>query len=1633
MFMSNFTQADGGVKHRRAITNEWCCSLLHKTGYIKGIKAIALCMLFVFSFGITLAQQNKSLQEAKNVVTVLAQQMSRTNAPTNGCISDAPEGPSVDLVAAGIQVFHDEGVITAIKSIEVSGTDCEWVVTYTYDIYCNGMYLFSIPQVYVGGDDIPPTLTTQSEGGELGCNPETIPTPEFDADDNCGDIDPMVTAGDIVEDGCFRSQTFTATATDACGNQAEPIEITYTWTSDLEAPVIETDSEDADLGCNPETLPVPSFSATDNCGDVVVMVVPGEIIADGCFRSQTYTANVSDACGNQAEPESVTYTWTVDTINPYIQTQQGDEDLGCNPQDIPIPFFVASDNCGEAELMVSYGDIMEDGCSRSQTFTASATDACGNQAEPIDITYTWIVDLEAPVIESEFETSDLGCNPEVIPTPDFMGSDNCGEVSVDIEAGEVQGEDCERSQTFTATATDACGNEAEPATVTYTWTVDTENPVITVASSGDGDGDGDTGGDQDGDEDECYGSSVMSYNPGPLKNGGPIVDPARIDPLKALGAPQNDDTNNFVSLGYGGEIIIGFDGLVYNLPGDDLMVLETTFNSNTFDSYPESADVFVSQDGVTYYLIGTDVTNQFASLDIANASIPLAYISFVKVVDTTPADSQSTDAFDLDGIIAITGCAPNSGGDPNDLGCNPSLDDLTPNFMVSDNCSEGEATVTTDGPVADEEGCGFSQTFTANYTDDCGNAAEPVSVTYIWTVDLEVPVITTEAFDTDLGCNPSEEEFVIPEFEVTDNCSAGDAIVTQDEDVVDGCSMFRTYTANFTDACGNVAQSISVTYTWTSDTEIPVIDPLEDDDLGCNPEEIMEPLFTASDNCEVGTPAVTAGDIIADGCNRSQTFTANVMDACGNDAEPVTVTYTWIVDTEAPIITTSSGTDGDGDDNGDGNETIDECYGSTVIAYNPGVTKSGNPIAPNRLNPNQGLGAPQNDDTLNFVSLGYGGEIIIGFNGAVYNNPGDDIAILETSFGDVSFDAYPESADVYVSMDGVTFYLIGTDITNAFGDFDISNAPVYLPFITQVKLVDTTPADSVSEDGYDLDGIIALTGCSLIPDENENDLGCNPETIPVPEFTATDNCSEVEVSVSTEGPVATANCGYEQTFTATATDDCGNVAEPVSVTYTWTVDLEAPTITSDAEDMDLGCNPSEEDFMTPTFDVADNCSADLNAEVTIGEIVVDGCSRSLTYTANATDNCGNDAEPVTVTFTWTMDTDDPIIDVEAEPMMVECDGEGNTDELEDYLTNFGGAMASDLCGDVTWTSEVGEPTIDGCITSIMVTFTATDHCSNYTSTTGIFTIEDSVGPEFDETLEDYSVQCLDDVPEADLLTATDSCSGAAEVSYSTSETGDAADLDPCETTIVRTWTATDACGNETVYTQTITVADTTAPIIACPSSSVDDRIVIDPSIDCTDSFAIVDFLNVQLEDNCSPTVAATPSSIIRYSDLYNTLPDGSIEVFGVLTYAAGHNEDQCGNFAEDDCVVYFYYIETPETSGGLRSADICKTTEFFDGRSRLTERCGSPEVVAVAFTAYPVPFNNEINIGYSFDYDTKIAIKVYDTKGVVVSEMTLDNYIAGTKGETTIDLSRVATQMLYVKLETDRGEQIKKIISSGKK
>ncbi|WP_223035090.1 hypothetical protein, partial [Hanstruepera marina] len=352
----------------------------------------------------------------------------------------------------------------------------ETVVTWTATSSCadtiSGSATFSVEP-----DTEVPVITTKNQSMDLGCNPEVV-APEFMASDNCGPVDVEVSTEGPQNAGgwdCSYSQTWTATAMDSCGNVAESVSITYTWIQDTLPPKVSCSGIEAgDLGCNPDEIPtgeslIDLVDTDDNCiGSSEVFVYDTVLDDEGCERSVTYTFAAIDSCGNETydfERCSVTYTWTVDTEAPVITSDSQSGDFGCNPEIIP-PLFKVDDNCMDGDLDIeseTEGPIA-DGCNYTQTWTANYTDACGNVAEALSITYTWIV------------SEDIVAN-----VPGDSGVGSCltqDEVNAAFDAwvatGTITG-GCNLDIVIdNPGAPDACGGET---VVTWTATADCEEPV----------------------------------------------------------------------------------------------------------------------------------------------------------------------------------------------------------------------------------------------------------------------------------------------------------------------------------------------------------------------------------------------------------------------------------------------------------------------------------------------------------------------------------------------------------------------------------------------------------------------------------------------------------------------------------------------------------------------------------------------------------------------------------------------------------------------------------------------------------------------------------------------------------------------------------------------------------------------------------------------------------------------------------------------------------------------------------------------------------------------------------------------------------------------------------------------------
>jgi hypothetical protein len=220
--------------------------------------------------------------------------------------------------------------------------------------------------------------------------------------------------------------------------------------------------------------------------------------------------------------------------------------------------------------------------------------------------------------------------------------------------------------------------------------------------------------------------------------------------------------------------------------------------------------------------------------------------------------------------------------------------------------------------------------------------------------------------------------------------------------------------------------------------------------------------------------------------------------------------------------------------------------------------------------------------------------------------------------------------------------------------------------------------------------------------------------------------------------------------------------------------------------------------------------------------------------------------------------------------------------INDWLANHGGASFNvPGCGAVTWTNDYDPANfIPGCgqITgSIEVTFTATNACGYVMTTCATFTLEDTIGPVCTKPV-DLTLDCGDPNALAILQDWLDYDGNYTDLSTPVVFTNDFMGLgnagcnsDP----ITVTWTATDACGNESYFSATLTVVDNTAPTLV--------GVVGDLMLDRCDS--IPDPANVTATDGCDLNPELEFSETTMGDDCHFTI---------TRTWTA---TDECGNSA----------------------------------------------------------------------------------------------------------------------------------------
>jgi len=376
--------------------------------------------------------------------------------------------------------------------------------------------------------------------------------------------------------------------------------------------------------------------------------------------------------------------------------------------------------------------------------------------------------------------------------------------------------------------------------------------------------------------------------------------------------------------------------------------------------------------------------------------------------------------------------------------------------------------------------------------------------------------------------------------------------------------------------------------------------------------------------------------------------------------------------------------------------------------------------------------------------------------------------------------------------------------------------------LQRIAVVDTTPPVlyGVPEDETVL--------CEEVPDTAD--------------VTATDNCDPdpiVEfVEERTDG-----KCEDEYTLTRiwTATDSCGNAVSDSEVITV--IDITPPVFTYCPGYYRFACLSEVFEISPDSAQAEDGCGGPVTMDVDT-TITGDGCPSDpmvilVTYTAR--DQCENPSycrQKIVL-----IDTIPPeLVDVPPDTLL-ECD------ELPDPAE----VTATDNC-DPTPEVDLDEITEPGSCEyeyTIKRTWTATDWCGNQTDTTQTIAVVDTTPPEIiglpDTTVIDCDDEMVHLVPDVE-----DNCDPHPELTRSILRIpGDCQD----NYTVLRIWTATDVCGNDTVDTHVVIVQDTTKPEIACPSDEM-------PPYQCLEDVPDPDPDRATATDNCdeSPIVTVRDSS-----------------------------------------------------------------------------------------------------------------------------------------------------------------------------
>jgi gliding motility-associated-like protein len=446
-----------------------------------------------------------------------------------------------------------------------------------------------------------------------------------------------------------------------------------------------------------------------------------------------------------------------------------------------------------------------------------------------------------------------------------------------------------------------------------------------------------------------------------------------------------------------------------------------------------------------------------------------------------------------------------------------------------------------------------------------------------------------------------------------------------------------------------------------------------------------------------------------------------------------------------------------------------------------------------------------------------------------------------------------------------------TDPTVVTDEADNCSVPTVL-FVSDVSDGNTCPEIITRTYSVtDACGNQILVTQTIFVDDTTDPTASNPATVivpggPVPAVDPTvvideaDNCSIPLVAFVSD--VSDGNlCPETITRTYSVTDDCGN-----QILVTQTIQITDPIMptASNPATINVECIgdvPASD--ITVVTDEADNNGAPVVAFVSD---VSDGltCPETITRTYSVTDVCSNQ-----ILVTQQIIVNDITGPTASNPatLNVQCIGDVPASDITVVADEADNCTALPV---VAFVSDVSDGLT--CPETITRTYSITDDCGNQTLVTQAIVVDDTTSPTASNPTS-VTVECIGDVPASDITVVTDeadNCSIPTVLFVS-----DVSDGNTCPETITRTYSVTDACGNQILVTQSIIVDDTTNPTASNPASVTVDIIA---NVPAPDPLVVIDET-----DNCSVP------NVLFVSDVSdgNTCPETITRTYSVT--------DACGN------------------------------------------------------------------------------------------------------------------------------------------